>query len=102
VDIKEVLVVFRTEDPMDGSGFRITDIPAGDDRNTAAHRIKGAAAPNAYKYGIRVFNTTSTTPIYDSTTTTPAASPTTAPAAPSAAPQPSTSHDLAPEVVIAV
>lgn len=62
VNIKEVVIAFKTEDPMDGD-FRITDIPAGGDKNTSVRRIKGAAAPKGYNYGIRVYDSTSTAPI---------------------------------------
>jgi hypothetical protein len=62
VDIREVVITFVTENPMDGD-FKIGDIKAGHDNSSPTFRIKGGAAAGKYVYGIKAFAATSTDPV---------------------------------------
>lgn len=62
VDIKEVVITFVSENPMDGD-FKIGDIKAGHDKNSLTRKIKGDAAAGKYTYGLKAFGNTSADPV---------------------------------------
>ena len=62
VDLKEVVITFVTENPMEGD-FKIGDIKAGHDTSSPTHKIKGAAAAGSYTYGIKAIGNTSPEPV---------------------------------------
>jgi hypothetical protein len=62
VDLKEVVITFVTQNPMDGD-FKVGDIKAGNDKSSPTHRIKGDAATGSYVYGLKGFDNTSPDPV---------------------------------------
>lgn len=62
VDLREVVITFVTENPMDGD-FKIGDIKAGNDKNSVTRRIRGDAAAGKYTYGLKAFGNTSADPV---------------------------------------
>ena len=62
VDLKEVVITFVTENPMDGD-FKVGDIKAGNDRSSPTYKIRSGAADGKYVYGIKAFGSTSADPV---------------------------------------
>lgn len=62
VDLREVVITFVTQNPMDGD-FKIGDIKAGNDKSSPTLRIKGDAATGSYTYGLKAFDNISPDPV---------------------------------------
>ncbi|HEX7176525.1 MAG TPA: hypothetical protein VF240_14765 [Pyrinomonadaceae bacterium] len=62
VDLKEVVITFVTENPMDGN-FTVGDIKAGNDKNSSTQKIKTGVADGKYVYGIKAIGNTSPDPV---------------------------------------